>query len=301
MFFFFQNFCTTDWGGLQTRRQHPPLTWRSISILVQCSLPGLSLPHGVSSSPVPQVPSFSASLPPLVVGPGFPPVSPKLVAAIVLGEFIELSALLDDQSEADAPSLTLVADQLVIRPTKRRKEIRDILTWMQAFSVFMLVLVAYSPGRATDLLKYQLLIMRTAQQFPGSAWLSYDRAFRRQAAAYKLTDWSRMDPELFHFHISGARIGLPHLATQPNPPTTPPPTPSMAFHSAESSGSTTSQIPCHSWNAGRCSSRFPSCRFRHACSFPGCSGSHRRSQAHHNYRGSQTSGTPSKRSRISSD
>lgn len=40
--------------------------------------------------------------------------------------------------------------------------------------------------------------------FPFSAWLSYHSAFRRQAAAYKLTDWSHMNPELFHFYVSGA-------------------------------------------------------------------------------------------------
>lgn len=113
---------------------------------------------------------------------------------LVSGEFIDLAPLLEDHIERETPSSTLVADQLVIRPTKRRKEINDILSWMQAFAVYTLVETAYYPARVADLLKYQLLIMRTAQQFSGSAWLSYDRAFRRQAAAYKLTDWSHMNP-----------------------------------------------------------------------------------------------------------
>ncbi len=100
----------------------------------------------------------------------------------------------------------MVADQLVIRPAKRRKEITDILTWMQGFSVYTLVLTSYWPARIADLLKYQLLIMRTAQQFAGSTWLSYDRAFRRQAAAYCLTDWSVMNAELYYFHVSHEKL-----------------------------------------------------------------------------------------------
>ena len=75
-------------------------------------------------------------------------------------------------------------------------------------------MTAYYPAWVTDLLKYQLLLLRTSQQFSGSAWLSYDRAFRRQAAAYKLSDWSHLNPELFHFHVSGA-AAAEHPAASP--------------------------------------------------------------------------------------
>lgn len=51
---------------------------------------------------------------------------------------------------------------------------------MQACTIYTLVVTAYYPARVTDLLKYQLLIMQTAQQFSGYAWLAYDRAFRWQ-------------------------------------------------------------------------------------------------------------------------
>ena len=44
--------------------------------------------------------------------------------------------------------------------------------------------------------------MRTAQQFSGFAWLSFDPAFRRQAAAYSLNDCSHTHPEVFHFYVS---------------------------------------------------------------------------------------------------
>ena len=142
------------------------------------------------------------------MGPGIPPVAPKLVAAIVSGEFIDLVSLLEDHTQLEAQSFSLVADLFIIRPAKRQT-ITHILSWMQAFSVYMLVVTASYPARVSDLLKYQLLIMCTAQQLSGSAieiidrlpsthsrsiismgsaWVSYDRASRRQAAAYNLND-----------------------------------------------------------------------------------------------------------------
>ena len=140
------------------------------SVLLGSIAPGYVSSYSASAFP-------AASFPPFVVGPGFPPVAPKIVAAIVSGEFIELASLLEDHIEPEPPCFTLVADQLVIRPTKRRKAMTDILSWMQAFAVYSFVVTAYYPARVTDLLKYQLLIMRTAQQFSGSAWLAYDRAY----------------------------------------------------------------------------------------------------------------------------
>ena len=149
----------------------------------------------------------------------------------------------------------------------------------QAFAVYTLVVTAYYPTRVTDLLKYQLLIMRTAQQFSGSAWLAYDRDFRRQAAAYKLTDWSHLNPELFHFYVSGC-FSVEHPSATPpiqSVSLTKPPRPADVV---EVSGTPSSSTLCHSWNAGRCSSQFLRCRFRHSCDFPGCSALHRRVVVH---------------------
>jgi hypothetical protein len=68
-------------------------------------------------------------------------------------------------------------------------------------------MVSYYPWRAVDLLKYQLLILRTQAQFGGQAWLNYDEAFRRDAAAR-----SCMHVELYPFHTASTRL-----------PATPPP------------------------------------------------------------------------------
>ena len=150
---------------------------------------------------------------------------------------------------------------------------------MQASAVYTLVVTAYYPARVTDLLKYQLLIMHTAQQFSSSAWLAYDRAFRRQAAAYKLTDWSHMSPKLFHFHVLGC-VSVEHLTVAPPIQSVSPTELSRPADVVEALGTASSSTLCHFWNASRCSSQFLRCRFRHSCDLPGCSALHRRVVAH---------------------
>ena len=75
---------------------------------------------------------------------------------------------------------------------KPKRRIEYISTWLEAFSVYCLVLLSYFPHRWKDLLQYQLLILRTYRQFSGQVWLSYDRAFRENAMATNLTDWSAL-------------------------------------------------------------------------------------------------------------
>ena len=166
------------------------------------SFPGFGAVNPVVFPPVPGA-SAQSQLSPFFIGPGFSPVHPKLVAAIVSGKFVELSTLSEDPSEHDTPSFSVLVNQVVLQPRKRCKLLTDIVMWLQAFAI-TLILMAYFPARSSDLLHYQLLILCTAQQFPGSVWWSYDRAFHRGAAAMKQNDWSQMNPELFHFHVSSA-------------------------------------------------------------------------------------------------
>ena len=70
-------------------------------------LPGSSAPGYVFSSGASAFPA--ANFPPFVVGPGIPSVAPKIVAAIVSGEFIELAPLFDDHIKPETSSFTLVA------------------------------------------------------------------------------------------------------------------------------------------------------------------------------------------------
>ena len=195
---------------------------------------------------------------PFVVGPGFSPVPAKLVNQIVAGKYIDLSELLAanlDRTEQE-PQLLLDGRLVLTAPPKRqRRKIEDIAAWVEAFTIFSLVLTSFFPHRWKDLTLYKLLILHTHRHFNGRVWRSYDQAFREHAAASKLVDWSVMDAQLFNFHAAGSSAR------------------SRPSDSLEPTGSSSSRIPCMSWNKGRCTAPYMSCRYAHRCST--CAGTHR--------------------------
>ena len=95
---------------------------------------------------------------------------------------------------------TFLDGRLVVSSSKRRQvEIKDILTWTEAFTIFQKVLCAVHPHHLHNLSKYKLLIIQTARHFSSSAWLEYDVASTKDAAASGLSDWSRMNLDLYNF------------------------------------------------------------------------------------------------------
>ena len=202
-------------------------------------------------------PESFASLPvlhqPFVVGPGFSPVPAKLVSQIVAGKFVELHELLPSNIVSSEPEPQLLFDgRLVLTsPLKKpKRRIDDIATWLEAFSIFCLILVSHFPHPWKDLLQYQLLILQTYRQFSGRVWLSYDRTFRENAAATNLTDWSQLNSTLFSFHSAGwFALSTRDLSDGPTEP----------------HGAASSQIICKSWNQGHCVAPSASCRFAHKC------------------------------------
>ena len=222
-------------------------------------------------------PGSRFACPPYVAGPSFPLVSSKMVGAILSGEFIDLDSLLDESSKLDPPAFSLLRGRLILRPSKKKRAIHDICSYIKAFSIYTLVLTTYYPNRVTDLLRYSLLIIRISRHFPGFGWRSYDRALRHEAVATKLTDWSKLNTELFNFYIeqlflnNNFFIECYRLPQSRRPPVT---------HTQKHAVTPQSAIVCRLWNAGHCSSSFRTCRFRHACDFASCLRSHCSSQFH---------------------
>ena len=185
------------------------------------------------------------------------------MSQILAGKYIDLSELLPANLQLKEPKPQLLLDSRLVltsQPKKPRRRIDDIATWSEAFAIFSLILVTHFPHRWKDLMQYQLLILRTHWHFSGRVWLTYVQAFREHAAAARLTDWSCMNFKLFNFHAAGSSSRS-----------------STAMHSAdwELSGSSGSLVVCISWNKGRCTSPFATCRYAHRCSL--CSGPHRAS------------------------
>ena len=159
---------------------------------------------GVTSS----LPSLESSLASsqsekaFIVGPGHAPIPSQLVSKIIGDQFVELADLLSANLRAvEQEPQTFLDGKLMVSLSKRGQvEIKDILTWTEAFTIFQMVLCAAHPHRWPDLLKYKLLIIQTARHFSGSAWLEYDLGFRKDAAASGVSDWSRMNLGRYNFH-----------------------------------------------------------------------------------------------------
>ena len=73
-----------------------------------------------------------------VVGPGYVRIPGKLVAKITSDAFVELVDLLAENIRAqEAEPQTYLDGKLLVAPAKKRVvEINDILTWIQAFTVY---------------------------------------------------------------------------------------------------------------------------------------------------------------------
>ena len=134
---------------------------------------------------------------PFILSEGLPPVPAKIVTRILRGEFIDMAELLRDNLEAqrrgalqDAPSSTGVS--------RSRREVPDLLSWVQCFSIYTAVMASAFPERVHKLLAYQTLIIREARRYGGKGWLAYDSFFRQQMSGeWQGEAWGRLNPYLF--------------------------------------------------------------------------------------------------------
>ena len=93
------------------------------------------------------------------------------MSKVVGGKFVELADLLSvNLREVEQEPQTFLNGKLVVSSSKcGQVEIKDILTWTEAFTVFQMVLCTAHPHRWPNLSKYKLLIIQTARHFSGSA------------------------------------------------------------------------------------------------------------------------------------
>ena len=137
-----------------------------------------------------------------------------------------------------------------------------ILGKLVAFTIYQWIFCSTYPSRWQDNSQYKSLIFQTACQFPGPAWLNYHTAFRKDAAASLLADWSKMNLDLYNFHIRASSAvtsstSQPHTSSSLNIP------PKRSFDPIQY---------CRSWNDGACPWSLGQCRYRHVCER--CNGQH---------------------------
>ena len=102
---------------------------------------------------------------PFILSEGLPPVPYKLASKILRGEYIDMAKLLRDNLEAQRRAATTeVATPHPASTPKNRREVPDILSWVQCFGVYMAVVTSTFPERTKELLAYQTLIVREARR-----------------------------------------------------------------------------------------------------------------------------------------
>ncbi len=131
---------------------------------------------------------------PFVFSEGFPPVPGELVGKILNREFVDMAELLRDNIEAERRR---GQNDGASRPKQNRREVPDLLSWIQCFGIYVSVTASEHPERVSKMLAYQTTLVREARRCGGGGWLAYDMAFRQQAATSPETDWSKLNSSLY--------------------------------------------------------------------------------------------------------
>ena len=238
---------------------------------------------------------------PFLFSDGFPPVPAKLVGKILRLEFVDMAELLRDNIEAERRQGRLRETTGVPAKQQHRREIPDILSWIQCFGTYVSVVASKFPERVSRMLAYQTTLVREARRCGGGGWAAYDTAFRQQAATDKECDWSKLNSSLYPvtfmaqatgrgmccFHCLEADHVGDECALSPKPrQERPQVNPGLGLPARPAGEGTRSEPPrvsgrprmrvarpgtqraqekiCYSYNDGGC--RFPNaCRYLHIC------------------------------------
>ena len=251
---------------------------------------GPLLPTGVSSdssSSVTQSASVTvgpaAPSPSGVVGPTQLPtstVSKALQNKILTGEFVEFSELLPEVLGSSSGPQTGFQVQLLdgtplrfmddsTPKAKTRRHICDLATWLEAWTVYVNVVVQSYPQRTHELLGYQAIIVEANRKFLPDAWLEYDRQFRSAAANDTARKWNVVEPNAWQLATSGRARPVCSKCSLTHPPSTSGNCPFRANRAEANSSNTSINAPsvggrpiCRNFNWQRCQGM---CGRAHVC------------------------------------
>ena len=190
------------------------------------------------------------------------PLEQNLQDKILRGEYSDFSLLLSDSlARPQAPDIQLRVDDLipgsspVTMVCKRKPVIDSFYKWLDTFTAYALVIVGSHPRRSLELFKYQQIISRGASKLQGTAFLAYDKHFRRQAASDLRISWDQVNIELWTVTFSG--LAKPHCLVCSSPHHSQSSCPNAdPFHQSHKNGPV-----CFRFNrSSRCNS--------HPCPFP---------------------------------
>ncbi|KAJ1196786.1 hypothetical protein NDU88_000650 [Pleurodeles waltl] len=107
-------------------------------------------------------------------------------------EFIDIFSLLEIQLEG-LDLTTCNKKEEDRRERKRARKEKNFENWLGAFRIMACVIVEKFPRCAADLWLYESEIHEEHSQFPGDAWLEYDKNFRLKMQAHPEMKWNEED------------------------------------------------------------------------------------------------------------
>ena len=153
---------------------------------------------GQTSRPSTVATSSEEPTQPFILSEGLAPVPVKLVTKILKGDFVDMAELLRDNLEAQHRGNLQDASAIDLSQSKRaRREIPDLLSWVQCFGTCLAEIATKHPDRLWQLLAYQMLVVRKAHRCGGQDWLAYDTTFRQQVVGDEQADWSKLNCSLY--------------------------------------------------------------------------------------------------------
>lgn len=222
---------------------------------------------------------------PFLLSEALPAVPARLVKKIIKGEYVDMAELLRDNVEAERRKGSGEGES----SQSRRREIPDILSWVQCFSAYAAIVGTQYPGKMKELLAYQALIVSEYRRCGGKGWLLYDVAFRQQITDFGETDFSKLNQSLYLTTFAahggkGRSCGLCMLSDHSQEECALRPQQTIResvrrderrepVREREERSRHRKRGACFAWNDGNCG--LPYCRFEHVCSK--CFGGHRRS------------------------
>ena len=213
-------------------------------------------------------PSKSSST--AVIVEGMPPIASKLLDRIRRWDYVDLVDLLSEPTakQYDVPSSShnqVILVQSLEQVRKKKKNISDIETWLQAFSMYAAALVSdptTSKDESAGLLAHMYLITQIAKDLGGTQWYKYDKEFRERAAATNTRVWGTLNVSIYGRCLVG-----PQPQASPSSERA-----GGRFRPPEKRSKTGKQInkACVSHNfESSCSRRAGECYFDHVCWYCG--------------------------------
>ena len=90
----------------------------------------------------------------------------------------------------------------------RRTPVTNILVWLKCYASMVAILGTAYPSFIGELMAYQQTIIVACRNFEETAWVVYDRIYRRRVAAQHSLNWSVVDSALYQQTFTGRALRI---------------------------------------------------------------------------------------------